>query len=122
MIRACFAFSALVALSGPVLAQEAPAPTAQLPVAQPQPMVRTTTAARDRLAGSDADFRLRDSVKYAERLGRAERLAALVGAGQCLSAYRVALREYDYQMAENLATACDLPARDVRSARRFALR
>lgn len=115
----------MLALSVPAVAQEAPAPSpgpaVQLPIFQ-SPMVLSTNGARDRLKGGSADYLMRDSVGYDERLGRAQRLAALATSGECPSAFRIALRESDYEMAENLATACELPARDVRSMRSFAPR
>jgi hypothetical protein len=37
---------------------------------------------------------------------RAERLAALVNAGQCHEAHRIALAEGDNAMAQRIATVC----------------
>ena len=122
MTRACFASLALLALSGPALAQEAPAPTAQQPVVPSMTITRDTSHVRASLAGASADMSLRDSLRYPERAERAERLAALAHSGECRTAYRVALRESDKQMTANLARMCELPARDVFAIRRLSVR
>lgn len=121
MIRACFASLVLLTVSSPAVSQDASGQTAFNPVIHPPPPTGRS-GARMRLASGSADEGMRESLAYPRRMKRAERLSALARSGDCLTAFRIALREHDEPMAANLATACQLPAREVRSIRRMALR
>lgn len=120
MIRAGFTCLALLALSGPAMAQQAPGATSSYPIAEAPPAFDRSHAPR-RLAGGFADRMMNRSVRSPERVARARRLAVLANSGDCLAAYNIALEEHDEEIAANLARECDLPARDVRTVRRTAL-
>lgn len=121
MIRACFASLVLLAIASPALSQDGSGRAAYNPVIHSAPSANSS-GVRTVLAGHSADNSMRESLSRPERVKRAERLADLANSGQCLAAYRIALRENDAQIAANLATVCDLPARDVRSIRQLSYR
>src|SRR5688572_5664056 len=105
MIRAGFTCLALLALSGPAMAQQAPGAAFSNPVAAPAPALDRSHAAYG-LAGAFTDRSMNRSIRSPERVERARRLAVMANSGECLAAYNIALEEHDEEIAANLAREC----------------